>query len=275
MRYVRIGGGRGGLVANISPDYGGMPVFLGMSGGVNILRLEEGLLGAAPMLAGGMPFLFPFASRTRDDRYLVDGRTYHMPFHGLVKNAAFAVREMTDGAATVWIGSNPAQESQYYPFRFRLELSYAVRGMTFEAEAAVVNLSGSRMPHSLGWHPFFLSSAKETLSFRHHMRRRYDYIACVDEDAPAEMDLSRLWDDVFIDPAEREFTLENPTDGYAVRCRFDDGHHALVVCTTTDRSVCVEPWCGIPDSINNGRFLQWIEPGETGRYKICLDVSGL
>lgn len=274
MRLLRIGEKNDGIAAHISPEYGGMPVFIGAGNGGGILLLDESRLAAAPMLAGGMPVLFPFASRTRNDSYRLDGRTYRMPFHGLVKNAAFAVRDVSENAATVWIGQNAAHLSDCYPFEFRLELSYRVEGMRFEAEAAVVNLSDRPMPHSLGWHPYFLATDKGRLSFAHHMRGRYDYVACVDGDAPSPMDLSREWDDVLVSPEKREFTLENPADGYSVRCRFDDGHGALVVCTTPEGGVCVEPWCGIPDSVNNGRLLRRVAPGETERYRIWFEISG-
>lgn len=273
MRLIRLTDESGRLAADIAPDYGGMPVFIGMPGGPNILRVDEELLGTAPMLAGGMPVLFPFASRTAGDSYRFGGGTYRMPFHGLVKNAAFAVKEASASAATVWIDASRSQKSQHYPFDFRLELSYRIEGGAFEAEASIINLSKERMPHSFGWHPFFLATDKRVLSFAHHMRRRYDCLARAESAAPPRMELWRSWDDVLVSPERREFALENTVDGYAVRCRFDDGHHALTVCTTLDRCVCIEPWCGAPDAANSGYLLQWVEAGATARYRIRLDVS--
>lgn len=279
MRRIRILDSTTGLAADIAPEYGGMPIFLGKAdqdtGAVRhtIFRLDEQLLSMGPMLAGGMPVLFPFASRTAADRYRVDGREYHIPFHGLVKNAAFAIKHASDDAVTLWIESNPAWLESCYPFDFRLELTYRLRNSLFEAEAAVENRSDKPLPHSLGWHPYFLATDKTSLSFSYSMRGLYDYNARADRDAPATMNLADKWDDVLINPEKREFVLYNPADSYQLRCRFDDNHHALVVCTTPERSVCIEPWCGIPDSINTGRFLQWIAPGTVQRYRIMFEPS--
>ncbi len=272
MRRIGISDPAGTVRAVIAPDYGGMPVSLTV-GGREVLHLDEKLLSLAPMLAGGMPVLFPFSSRTHDDSYRLDGGLYHMPFHGLVKNAAFAVKNITPDSLTVGIDSVPSEADEHYPFAHRLSVTYRVALSTLEVEAEVVNHSPRRLPHGLGWHPFFLASDKKRLRFTHHMKQRFDYVALKDGPAPEGMDLSEPWDDVLFDPEIGEFTLENPLDGYRVICRFDASHPVLVVCTTTGRSVCLEPWCSLPDSINSGRFLQWVEPGGVGRHRISLELS--
>ncbi len=259
-----------GVSAAVRPEYGGMLTGLFLPDGRNVLRLDESVLPAAPMCAGGMPILFPFAGKTRDDTWHLDGAAYHMPFHGLVKNDAFAVREQTASSVTVWIGANVAQHESCYPFDYRLELDYRLDSGVLEAVAAIANLSEQPMPHSFGWHPYFLATDKSALSFSHAMRGRYDYIACTDGPPPPAMPLSEEWDDVLISPSATSFVLENAADRYRLECEYDDGHQALVVCTTPENSVCIEPWRGIPDSANTGRFLQWIKPGGIARYRLRL-----
>lgn len=274
MRLIRIGDPIGKVTAVVAPEYGGMVVGL-EAAGRQVLRLDAALLSMAPMLAGGMPILFPFPSRTAGDAYRLDGRDYHMPFHGLVKNAAFALKESSPGHAVLWVDGGGSQREANYPFSYRLELTYRVAGRALEVEAAVCNASESRMPHCLGWHPFFLATDRAALEFEYHMRRRYDYVRRADGPAPARLDLAAPLDDVFFDPAAHEFALLNRPDGYRAVCRYDSGHQALVVCNTPERSVCIEPWCALPDSINSGRFLQWIEPGATGRHRISIEVEAL
>lgn len=274
MRFIRIGDSAGKVAATVAPEYGGMLVGLEVAGRP-VLRLDQSLLSMAPMIAGGMPIMFPFPSRTAGDAYRVDGIEYYMPFHGLVKNAAFALREASPERAVLWIDGGMSQREANYPFSYRLELSYRIAGAVLDVEAAVHNLSKARMPHCLGWHPFFFASDRAGLEFEYHMRRRYDYVARVDGPAPARLDLSQPLDDVFFDPAAHEFTLLNRPDGYRAVCRYDSAHQALVICNTPERSVCIEPWCALPDSINSGRFLQWVEPGGVGRHRIAIEVAAL
>ena len=260
------------LQAEVVPNHGGMISQIRL-GGREILRLDRGALENAPMAAGGVPFLFPFPSRTRDDRYHLNGRDYYMPMHGLLKNAPFAVKSVSENAATLWTCGNPVWMEANYPFDFRLELTYRLEGSSILFIAEIENHSPEAMPHYLGWHPFFKAGDKRRVRLRHGMRTHYDYVACRDDELPGLEDLSRSWDDVFHTPEELEIAVENSVDGYAARMRFDEAFQAMVVCTTVEGCVCVEPWCGLPDSINNGRFVQWIPGGGTAKYTMELQLS--
>ena len=131
------------------------------------------------------------------------------------------------------------------------------------------------MPHYLGWHPYFKATDKAALKFEHSMTKHYDYIGCKDEPTILDIDLSRRWDNVFHTPEKKEFTLYNKPDGYKARCLLDDAHSVIVVCSWIEGAVCLEPWCGLPDSINNGRFVQYVPPGKTESYRVELEVEEL
>lgn len=46
-----------------------------------------------------------------------------------------------------------------------------------------------------------------------------------------------------------------------------------MLCTTPQDSVCVEPWCALPDAIHNHRFMQWIDPFQTCTYRIQMNIG--
>ena len=256
------------LDVEVVPYHGGMVAQMTLCG-KELLHLDRGNLEMIPMLAGGIPVLFPFPSKTREDTYCLDGKTYHMPTHGLVKNAAFAVKEVSNDAVTLWLEPSPAWMSDCYPFDFHLELTYRVQDCSLFTTAAITNRSDRPMPHTLGWHPFFQASDKRNMRLEYRMKTRYDYAACQDAPAPETLDLSTWLDDVFHTAKDSpEFVLENMADGYAVHCIPDKIFDVLVVCSHVEESMCVEPWCGLPDSINNGRFLNWIAPGATKTYTV-------
>lgn len=244
----------------IAPDNGGMVAQIYIEN-VSVLKLDESTLDIAPMNSGGCPVLFPFAGRVSNDSYEWNGNTYTMPVHGLVKNAPFAVRYQ-DGTKVILWRSSCQSEMSNYPFAYDLELEYRLMDETLYTIARIHNRSQVPLPHAMAWHPYFKSTQKDTLCFSHQMSIHYDYIK--QQDAPAEhnLNLTAWYDDVFHTPVTPGFTLANSTDGYSVCCIPDDSFSVLVVCSWLDGAVCIEPWCGIPDSIKNGRFLQLIPPNQ-------------
>ncbi len=272
MGTIRIKDNEAKLVAEIEPEYGGMVTRLQLDG-KDILKFESGTLATAPISAGGIPILFPCPSKTKEDRYALNGKEYHMPLHGFVKNSAYAVKSVSQNAVTVWIDGGKSTREANYPFDFRMEIEYRVEGETLRVSAKITNDSDEKMPHYLGWHPYFLATDKTKLTLTHSMRKHYNYIECVDEETIKEIDLSQSWDDVFHDPQEKEFKLRNDADGYEARVLLDDAHSVLVICSVLENCVCLEPWCGLPDSINNGRYVKWIEPGDTQEYQWAIQVS--
>lgn len=257
----------GVLAVDVAPYHGGMVTQIRLSD-LELLHLDSSMLETAPMAAGGMPLLFPFASKTRNDRYLLNGTEYYMPMHGLLKNASFAVKSSKQDSVVLWAQNNPTWLQQNYPFCFDLELHYRVHDASLFTTIRVTNRSARPMPHYLGWHPFFFSCDKKNMTLRHQMSMVYDYVQHVDRPAQDYLDLGSYLDDVFHTPRGNGFELLSPTDGYAVRCVPDTSFQSLVVCSWVNQSMCVEPWCGIPDAINCGRFVIWVPPETTQQYDV-------
>lgn len=249
--------------AELAPDNGGMVVSLQIEG-TEVLRTDREKLDVIPMLAGGVPVLFPYASKTKNDRYVHLGREFGMPFHGLVKNSSFGIKNISESSATFFTTNCPAWESSQYPFPFTLELTYTLLDDGLDFCAHIINNGKEPLPHAFGWHPYFKASDKKGVKLTHSYKTDFDYANQVDAGpAPADMDLSLSWDHVFHTPLGQEYSIVNPEDNYKASVTVSRDLHALVVCTTLDGAVCAEPWCGLPDTANSGRFLQTIAPGES------------
>ena len=270
--YIDIKSGE--LAAKIAPNNGGMVARLSL-GGTEVLMLDELAIETTPMSAGGSPVMFPFPSKTKDDTYVLGGREYYMPMHGLVKNATFAVRNRTDRSVTLWYDGSGSQREANYPFDYELEIKYEVAGNSLFSTARVTNKSDVPLPHYLGWHPYFKATDKAALKFEHTMTVHYNYINGKDEPTIADIDLLDRWDNVFHTPVKKEFVLHNEPDGYKARYILDDAHNVLVVCSWVEGAVCLEPWCGLPNSINSGRFVKYVQPGKTESYTAELEIEKL
>ena len=271
-RIIKIYNEERSLCAEVAPDNGGMITQIRM-GETEILHLNSSALELSPMTAGGNPVLFPFASKTRGDSYELDGRMYGMPMHGLVKNAAWGIRECTENKITLYIDSNESGYYAQFPYKFSLEITYELSGNQVHLKTAIYNQSDKPMPHAFGWHPYFKATDKTKLDFKHEMTVHYDYVNCVDKELPEEIKLENWWDDVFHTSDSRRFVLRNEADGYEVCADCDEIFQVLTVCSWVEDSACVEPWCGIPDAINQKRFLDWVEPNSKQCFERVLNIK--
>jgi galactose mutarotase-like enzyme len=195
--------------------------------------------------------------------------------HGVVKNRTFAIKERSEHAVTVWVKEDEALLCRNYPFPHTLELSYRVMDDALTITAHIENRSPGPMPHTLGLHPYFKASNRAQLEFSHNMAIHYDYVQERDFKAPDLIRLDQDLDDVYCQPRSSGFTLANPADGYEVRCAMDNAFQSIVVYTGRPGSVCIEPWCGIPDSIHNKRMIQWIPAGDSVDYQVQFHLKAL
>jgi len=269
MNRIELNGGA--LSATVYPDYGGMVGRLALHG-IPILHLDEARLPQGAVLAGGNPVLFPFPSRTAGDRYELDGKTYRMPFHGLVRDSAFGVEEVTRERATLLRTGCREWIRDCYPFEFELRLTYALEEGRLRLTARVKNGSGRAMPHAFGWHPYFVTTDKARAHLIVNMSHceRWD-AAGKAAIPPAEIDLSNPVDYVLSGRTGGVSELISPADGYGARVRSPDAFRAMVACTLFPGTTCVEPWIGLPDAGNTRENLEWVPPGEEARYDCFIE----
>ncbi len=258
MKKITINDNKTGLTATVLPDYGGMVSALFLKD-VEILRLKQEMIGMANVLSGGIPVLFPFCSRTENDTYTLKGKKYTMPFHGFVKDMTFSVEKLSTDSVTIYTCPNEVIKKENYPFDFKLSLEYSVKGRSLFVRAIIDNNSPDDMPYYIGWHPYFKTSSKKDIDFELDAKYYRDYISGREGKLVKTPDLTETLDHVFWGMGNRELVLRNPADGYCARMLLDDKHNVVTICTIFDDCVCIEPWTGMPNSINTGKMLNWVK----------------
>ena len=103
---------------------------------------------------GHSPNLFPVCGRLRGLRYVLDGREYPMPPHGFIKDCELIPSEITRDTLT-FLYRPDADAKQYYPFDYRLELSFRLEGQSLLYAISVTNDGGRDMYFAWGGHPGF------------------------------------------------------------------------------------------------------------------------
>lgn len=113
---------------------------------------------------GSAPILFPIVGRLIDGQYILDGQTYSMPIHGIVRDKDWTVVEQDASCAVLEIGDSEASR-QSYPFRWKLAVRFALSGIRLSVSYTVTNLDTRTLYFSLGSHPGFnLDFGSDSLS---------------------------------------------------------------------------------------------------------------
>lgn len=272
MRKIELHNGAGDMKALILPDYGGMMARL-IFRDKEIISYHEDKVHLSAVLSCGNPILFPFAGRTAGDCYQIDGREYYMPFHGLVKEAAFGVREVTGSRAVLWIDNSAANRSQHYPFDCRLEITYELAANQVRCSARVINRSNQRLVHSFGWHPFFKATDKAAFGLNVNMSEYMDWETGKQYRSPGCMDCKKTADYVFTGRKEGNLKISNPADGYEALIETSPAYKSLVVCTAFAERVCVEPWIGPPDAVHQEGYPEYVNPGDYREYPMTITLK--
>ena len=98
------------------------------------------------------PILFPIVGRLVDNKYRAEGKEYSLPGHGFGRTTDFWLVDATDDTLTFALESNAAT-LKVYPYKFRLEVSFVLRGNEINVRWKVANVDDKTIYFSIGAHP--------------------------------------------------------------------------------------------------------------------------
>ncbi len=110
--------------------------------------------GDPSVWSGRAPLLFPTVGTLAGGSYRLGSKIYQLPRHGFARGKIFDVAGATSSSATFRLTADEAS-FQIYPFRFELEVHFALDGPTLTVTTYVRNIGGEDMPASFGYHPAF------------------------------------------------------------------------------------------------------------------------
>ena len=262
--------------------------------GAELLRLTQTKTGHELLWSGNpaywaehAPVLFPMIGRRREDRYLVNGRSYAMGLHGFSRESMFACAKKETGAIELTMTDTP-QTRACYPFSFRFTVRYALEGAALHVTYRTENRGKETMYFAVGGHPGFSLPLGGGVPFERHFvtfsgQPEEVVIApgCMRTGEirpfPLENGTLRLRHDLFDQSAR---ILQNAGD--TVRLFAEGGAYALEIRTermaylglwhtvkTEAPFVCIEPWSSLPgaygavEEISQRQDLIALAPGKT------------
>ncbi|MDD4700143.1 MAG: aldose 1-epimerase family protein [Oscillospiraceae bacterium] len=214
---------------------------------------------------GSAPTLFPICSGLKDDKYLLDGVEYTLAKHGFAKQKTFELESKQEDSA-VFLLKADTETLKQYPFNFEFRIAYELIGKKLKVTYKVTNKYTKKMYFSIGAHEAY--NCPEGIE---------DYDICFPQNETLDSSMlvgNVLGDDtvriienedklalkydyfavdalVFKKLVSKSAVLKNRKTGRAVRLQFEEFPYFLLWTKPGAGYICMEPWCGISDSIHS------------------------
>lgn len=120
--------------------------------------------------SGKNPGLFPIVGNTYTKDYEIDGKTYAMKNHGLIRYADLQVKHISEDTVIMELESSEEQLQQY-PFPFHYEVIYRLEKNTLVITYRITNTGTKDMPFTFGLHPGFRCPLCEEETFEDYIIR--------------------------------------------------------------------------------------------------------
>ncbi len=215
------------------------------------------------------PVLFPIVGELKNHSYKYRGKSYHVSRHGFARNMPFVITDHSDHSVTLTITDTP-QTLSIYPFHFHFSIQYTIDKNRLYVIYKVKNTDEECLYFSVGGHPAFRVPLTDNTSFDDYYlsfsqvenAKRYplsnegliettpvDFFINA-ETLPLRRDL--FYNDalVFKDMQSNSITLKSDNIDHGLTI-YTAGFPYLGIWNKKDADfLCIEPWCGIADSVN-------------------------
>lgn len=220
------------------------------------------------------PVLFPIVGSLKNDSFIYNGKNYSLPRHGFARDHVFDVEKISETEA-VFTLSQSDDTLKIYPFYFELKLRYRVIDRKLNLTYEVINNGTGELLFSLGAHPAFAVPNTPNTTYNDY------YLAFNSDDKLTYWELNdglvadntsnielnghklELRHELFYNDALVFKTLQsncisllNTKNDFGLHFHFDDFPFFGIWAAKDAPFVCLEPWCGVADSVDHNQKLQ-------------------
>lgn len=230
--------------------------------------------GDARFWAKRSPILFPIVGALKAETYYFGNVAYHLPRHGFARDMHFTLFSQSGDRLGFALESSP-ETLQKYPFPFRLEVVYTIELNKLTATYHLVNTGTSEMYFSLGAHPAFRVPLDPQRQFDEYYIEfgetetagrwpitadgliERNPVACLDNTQTLRLSHELFTKDALVFKHLRSTLLTLRSDQSPHGLRFGFPHFPYLGLWSGNGGdfVCIEPWCGIADSVTSDQQL--------------------
>lgn len=239
---------------------------------------------------GQSPILFPIIGRLLDDKYMLDGKEYTMPKHGIVRKKPFELVE-NNGDSLVFVQKYDDESLKMYPYKFELKVKFEIKENGLKVTHTVTNLDDKEMYYSFGAHPAFNCEIGDRLEFNNDTELYTEKIdhesILIDGIFPVFTDENKLelteslFDEdalILSDYNSTEIALKSDNHNRVVNFKFDSPILGIWAKPNAPY-VCIEPWWGINDNydkkddLSQKRGIMSLNPSESKDFSWEIEIT--
>lgn len=214
------------------------------------------------------PILFPIVGSLKNDSYCYNTTTYHLPRHGFAREMEFDLIDKTENTA-IFSLKQSINTLEKYPFNFELQISYNLTNSALNIGFKVINNNDFSMPFSIGAHPAF-ALANDFENYQLVFEKSENLIVSKLENdiisnstypLPIENNCLPLNYSLFENDALIFKTIESKSVTLAennipfLKVHYKDFPSLGIWTKSQAPFICIEPWIGYADTIeNNGNI---------------------
>ncbi len=221
------------------------------------------------------PVLFPIVGGLKEESFKYKGGSYKMSRHGFARDNVFEVESHSSEKAVFSLKSS-IETLNYYPFSFELKIIYTLLDNELEVAYEVINMGEELMYFSIGAHPAFAVPFLENDSYQVYSLN-FDRDTVLNqwplnaegliETEPFRVNLSNsempLFKELFYKDAlvykdlkSQSIILKSSTTEHYLKFKFAGFPFFGIWAAKGADFICLEPWCGIADSVNHNQELE-------------------
>lgn len=220
------------------------------------------------------PILFPIVGGLKENCFSYEGKTYHLPRHGFARDKTFTVEQQAADKATFLLTSDE-ETLKNYPFSFELRVHYALKDNALSVTYAVKNTGDGPLYFSVGGHPAFnvpLVAETDYTDYRIELNAaetvgRYPLSKngllelkpnpFLKNSHEIPLNPSLFYEDavVFKHLTATQMAIISDKTPHGLRMTFENFPYFGIWAAKNAPFVCLEPWCGIADSVNTSQEL--------------------
>jgi galactose mutarotase-like enzyme len=225
--------------------------------------------------AKSSPVLFPIVGALKTNTYFYNGKSYTLPRHGFARDKTFEVTAQQADAITFSIKSD-AETLPVYPFPFALSIHYKLANDSLTVTYEVMNTGKGDMFFSIGAHPAFkvplvqgtayddyklIFEKAETaprwpISKEGLIEREPEPLLDNTNELPLTKDLFGKDALVFKHLQSQAVRLQSDKTTHGLQFSFPNFPYLGLWAAPGADFVCIEPWCGIADSVDTDQQLE-------------------
>lgn len=220
------------------------------------------------------PVLFPIVGTLKNNEFFFQDIPYKLGRHGFARECTFSGSEQSQDAVTFFLRSDE-KTFQQYPFNFELAIRYRLNGPTLAVTYTVTNQGDEAMYFSVGGHPAFRVPLAEGTGYNQYYLEFSEPETAsrwpISPDGLIESAPTPLLQHTVRLPLKKDLFYEDAVvfkhlESGKIALRSDhtprglemdfSGFPYLGIWAARDADfVCLEPWCGIADSVDTTQQL--------------------